>query len=59
MKVCFEDEEFKKLFNILSEEKQAILKWKLDKYIWTSLQRAKMNISFSKGVVSRQISNIL
>lgn len=59
MEVCFEDEEFKTLFSTLSEEKQAILNWKLENYIWTSLQRAKMNIAFSQWIVSRDVWKIL
>lgn len=57
--VCLEDQEFKELFEILPEEKKAILKWELELYIWTSLQRAKMNIAYSKWIISKSVSKIL
>jgi hypothetical protein len=59
IEVCLEDWEFLELFNWLSEEKKSILKWELERYIWTSLERAKMNISFSRSIISRDITKIL
>lgn len=59
IEVCMEDEEFTKLFHTLSEDKKAILNWELEKYVWTSIWRARHNIAFSKWVVSRKVWEIL
>jgi hypothetical protein len=54
MEVCFQDEDFTALFNTLSEEKQEILNWELEKYVWTSFERARINIDFSRMVISKK-----
>lgn len=57
--VCREDNEFVELFQKLSDDEKAILNGELELYIWTSLERANTNIAFSKGIISRNIWEVL
>ena len=50
--VALEDEEFNKLYDKLPPNKQAILQGELEKYIWTSLERAKINIQSSRDIIA-------
>jgi len=54
IEVCLEDKEFKIFFDNLEEEKKEILTWKIEKYIWSSLQDAKNNCEYAKSIISKK-----
>ncbi len=49
--VALEDEEFRTLFDDLSQNKKDILRGELEKYLGSSLIRAKNNISYALSVI--------
>lgn len=46
IEVCLEDQEFKQMFENLSQDKKDILNWMLEKYIWHSKKRLEDNCKY-------------